>query len=200
MNKILIVNETQKSIDTLNVIIEQYTKYDIEINDNVEEIIVNYKNDNYEFIIFDHSFEGSDRIMDFVLSRNPNQKAILLSDSLLCPISCDFCLNNFKFVRLLKPVNAIDVLNYINNNCSFECPNKYRFENIDTLDKLYEFINLEDNSYFRKKELDDKRIIIKNTQLGNIRVKELEKIQNLINENFFNININTNDNIIITKK
>ena len=67
------------------------------------------------------------------------------------------------------------------------------------VDALFNFINLEDYSFYKNKELIDNKIIIKSIT-GNMNVNEVFKIENLVNESFFKMEVNVNNEIEITVK
>ena len=67
------------------------------------------------------------------------------------------------------------------------------------VDALFTFINLEDYSFYKNKELIDNKIIIKSIT-GNMNVNEVFKIENLVNESFFKMEVNVNNEIEITVK
>lgn len=197
--KILVVDKSQNNIELLRVLLTDYSDYEVEVRSNYEDIVKNYSNDKYAFIIFDHSCEIADTLMEYILTNNPAQKCILLSDSINCPVSCDTCLTTFKFVRLLKPLNPKDILFYIDKQNEFICPNKYVFDSVDTLEKLYEFLNLEQNIYYKEKDILEDKIVIKTASHTNIKIDELEKLQDNINSKYFNFEILPTNDIQIVK-
>ena len=67
------------------------------------------------------------------------------------------------------------------------------------VDALFNFINLEDYSFYKNKELIDNKIIIKSIT-GNMNINEVFKIENLVNESFFKMEVNANNEIEITVK
>lgn len=194
IKNILIIDQSHKTIELLDLIVSKYTNYNPinEVNkDNVFKLL---SNTIFEYIIIDHIIEYSDEIIAYILDKTPKQKVILLSDHIKCPLPCEDCSYLFNFVRLIKPVEPKSLLNYLNNSTNFLCPNKDKFKSINTLDKLYQFINLEDNIFYKTKEFIDNKMIIKSS-IGNININELSKIENLINDSFFQIEINKNNDI-----
>lgn len=183
--KILIVDKSQNSIELLKLLLTNYSEYIVDVESEYEKIVAGYTNEKYEYIIFDHSCEIADELMNHILTTNPSQKCILLSDSINCPVSCEMCLSTFKFVRLLKPLNPKDVLHYIDKENEFICPNRYIFDDINTLEKLYQFLNLEYNTFYRQKELLEDKIVIKPSNSTNINILELEKLEDNVNDKYF---------------
>lgn len=197
--KILVVDKSQNNTEFLRLLLTNYSDYKVEVESNYENIVDSYTNDKYEFIIFDHNCEIADALMEYILTNNSTQRCILLSDSINCPVTCDMCLDTFKFVRLLKPLNPKDILFYIDKQNEFICPNRYVFDNIDTLEKLYEFLNLEQNVFYKEKEILEDKILIKTVSNTNIKIDELDKLQANINSKFFSFEILPTNDIQIVK-
>ncbi len=199
MNNILIIDHSFRTVSLLNLIVTEFTNYQTTIETKKSKIITLLDNSIYEYIIIDHIIEHSDEIIAYILNKNPKQKVILLSDHIKCPISCEDCFSLFQFIRLIKPVNPRTILNYLNNSNDFLCPNKNKLKSINTVDALFDFINLEDNSFYKNKELINNKIILKSIN-GNMNINEIFKIENLVNESFFKMEVNVNNEIEITVK
>ena len=198
--KILIIEESNQSIERLTLLLSHLTDCTYDVMYNYESAIDAYKNSSYEYIIIEHNCKNSNEFMSFVLSKNSQQKIILLSDSLNCPLDCDTCLSLYKFVRLLKPANSKDIIKYISNDdITFTCPNKYRFDSVDTLEKLYEFFYLDENYFYTVKELKDNILYIKSKVNGTLRFNELIKIEDFVNKKYFNITVKDDNTLEITK-
>jgi len=189
MNKnILIIDESLKAIERLTMLLTHLTSYSYDVVYDYKSAIEAFKNNSYNYIVIEHNCKNSNEFMEYALTTKKEQKIILLSDSLNCPIDCNTCLTHYRFVRILKPASPDDILKYItDNDKEFTCPNKYRFENIDTLEKLYEFINLDENYFFTIKELKDNTLYIKSKLEGTLRFDELIKIEDLVNKKYFNV-------------
>jgi hypothetical protein len=199
IKNILIIDQSNKTIELLDLIVSMYTNYKPINEVNKDNVLKLLSEETFEYIIIDHIIDYSDEIIMFILNKTPKQKVILLSDHIKCPLPCEDCSYLFNFVRLIKPVEPKSLLRYLNNSTDFLCPNKDRFCSIDTLDKLYEFINLEDNLFYKTKEFVDNKMVIKSSS-GNINVNELSKIENLINDSYFKIEINENNDLEIFVK
>ena len=199
MNNILIIDHSFRTVSLLNLIVTEFTNYQTTIETKKSKIITLLDNSIYEYIIIDHIIEHSDEIIAYILNKNPKQKVILLSDHIKCPISCEDCFSLFQFIRLIKPVKPRTILNYLNNSNDFLCPNKNKLKSINTVDALFDFINLEDNSFYKNKELINNKIILKSIN-GNMNINEIFKIENLVNESFFKMEVNVNNEIEITVK
>jgi hypothetical protein len=183
--RILLVDTITFDTENLTNILNEFFEYKVDMTVEYEKAISMYSNNSYEFIILDHNVPNSDAIIEHVLTKNPLQKFILLSESLQCPIPCNICLSNFSFVRLLKPIDLIETFKYIKNKVEFVCPNKHVFSNINTLQQLNEFINLEKNCSYKQKELTENQLYIKPDFTKNVDMYEVERIKNLVNEEYF---------------
>ncbi len=200
MQNILIIDNSHKTVNLLNLIVAEFTNYQA-IAETKKNIIINLiETTNFEYIIIDHIIEHSDEIINYILNRNPKQKVILLSDHIKCPISCENCFNLFQFVRIIKPVKPRTILNYLNYSNDFLCPNKDKLNSINTVNAFFDFINLEDNSFYKNKELVDNKIIIIKSITKNMNINEILKIENLVNESYFKMEVNENNEIEITVK
>lgn len=201
IQKVLILDDAKVSIERLTLLITNVTSFEIDTSSDTQTAKKLFDNNSYEFIILEHNCKNSDEFMNHALSLKPKQKMILLSDSINCPVDCDTCSDKFKFVRLLKPITMDNVVKYIvdGDDKSFTCPNKYRFDDIDTLEKLYDFIYLDENYFFTNKELIDDTLYIKTKLSGTIRFDELVRIQNQINKKYFKVIITEDNSIVITK-
>jgi len=185
----LIIDEITQQVEELADILNTLSDYEVDNSIKQKDNIAYFDKNKYEYVIMDHACACSDEFMEYVLTKDPKQKFILLSDSLNCPIACDFCLSTFQFVRLLKPVKLVDIFKYIQNKVEFVCPNQYRFENIDTIEKLTELINIDEYAYYNKKEIIDNCLYFRPMPDSNINVSELTKIQDLINKEYFTTSI-----------
>lgn len=196
---ILIVDNCDTSVEALTILIEKATPYTPIINTDYNSIIQYYTPTQYEYIIIEHNCKYSDELVNFICTTNPQQKVILLSDSINCPIDCESCLSSLKFVRLLKPIDFKSVLYYLDPLNEFICPNKYRFDSIDTIEKLFDFINLEPNWFYTKKRVVNKRLMITSTHKSSVNINELERIKDNVNTKYFNLEV-LEDTIVISNK
>lgn len=199
MHNILIIDLSHKTVSLLNLIVTEFTNYQTTVETKKSNVINLIDNTVFEYIIIDHIIEHSDEIINYILNRNPKQKVILLSDHIKCPVSCDECFNLFQFVRIIKPVKPRTILNYLNGTNDFICPNKDKLKSVNTLETLFDFINLEDYSFYKNKELIVNKIIIKSIT-NNMNINEILKIENLVNESYFKMEVNENNEIEITVK
>lgn len=199
MHNILIIDQSHKTVSLLNLIVTEFTNYQTTVETKKSNIINLLDTIIFEYIVIDHIIEHSDEIIAYILNKNPKQKVILLSDHIKCPVSCEDCFNLFQFVRIIKPVKPRTILNYLNNSSDFICPNKDKLKSINTVDALFDFINLEDNSFYKNKELVANKIIIKSIT-KNMNINEIIKIENLVNESFFKMEVNENNEIEISIK
>lgn len=198
--KILIIDEITKQVEEFSSVLDNLTPFDIHKTTQFEDCIKYYDNNKYEFVIMDHSCKDSDKLLDYILTKNGKQKFILLSDSLNCPIDCSFCLNTFEFVRLLKPIKIIEVFKYIQNKMEFSCPNQYKLNNLDSIEKLFELINIEEYSFYKYKEIIDECLYFKPENDSNVNIEELNKIQNFTNNDYFETKVMGDFSIKVEKK
>ncbi len=187
--KILIIDESKSCIEKLTILFEEHTSFATNVTSNYDEAIAFFDKNTYENIIIDHNCKTANPFMDYILEKKPEQKVILLSDTLDCPLSCEDCLHSFKFVRLLKPINFKEILKFVSAEYIFECPNKFRFEKVDTLEKLFDFIHLDNNFFYKEKELIEDKILIKPISSESINFGELSKIEAFISLEYFTFKV-----------
>ncbi len=187
--RILIIDKITQHVENISAILKTIAGYEVDCAVKYKEGMAFFNEHEYDYIIIDHSCKDSDALMESMLGMKNRQKFILLSESLNCPINCDDCLNTFQFIRLLKPIKITEVFKYIQNKVDFICPNKHRFENINTLEKLNDLINIKEYSFYNKKELVDNCLYFKAAVNKNLDLGELYRIENLINKDFFELNV-----------
>ena len=198
--KVLIIEESEVAKERLILLINNITNLKVDTPKNINNAKELFDKNSYEFIIIEHNCKQSDEFMDYVLRINSKQKMILLSDSLNCPVDCDTCSKKFNFVRLIKPITMDNVVKYlVKKDENFICPNKYKFDNVDTLEKLFEFVYLDENYFFTEKELKDNCLYIKTKLTGTLRFDELIKIEDLVNKKYFQLSVMEDNTIVITK-
>jgi len=91
-----------------------YTYYDIDI------VIVDYLKDKYK------------KILDTIVTINSEIQTIIISDVLesSCTNGCEYCDNNYKRKRLLKPIDPMQLYDLIKNFHFNRCEYYKSFENI----------------------------------------------------------------------
>lgn len=198
--KILIIDNITKEVNKFSSTLDELSLFTIHNSTKFQDCINYFDNNKYEYIIIDHSIKDADELMDYILTKSANQKIILLSDTLNCPVKCTFCLDNFQFVRLLKPIKIIEVIEYIQNKIEFSCPNQYRFENLDSVEKIYDLLSIEDFSFYKQKEIIDESLYFRPEESSNLNQKELDKILNLVNHKTFKSKVMKDFSIKVEKK
>lgn len=197
--KILIFDDSIVTIQQVQALISMFPDTQLIVELNYKKIANSYTYDKYEYMIIDHNCKNSDELINYIHNVNTQQKIILLSDNINCPIDCKTCLDLFKLIRLLKPVNLLLVQEYINKSNEFTCPNQFRFDSINTIEKLYEIINLEEYRFYTKKNIENDKLIISSISSHGIIVEEIDKVISHINEKYFTFNI-LGDSIIVSNK
>lgn len=198
--RILIIDESESCIQKLTILFKEHTSFNVDVTSDYDEALKFFNENTYENIIIDHNCKVSNPFMGYILEKKPEQRVILLSDTLDCPIDCTNCLHTFHFVRLLKPINYKEVLKYINTEYIFECPNKFRFENVDNLEKLYGFINIENNFFYVRKEFLEEKIVVKAKSSSPMNFNELSKLQTFISKEYFKFEVEEDFSVVITMK
>jgi len=198
--RVLIIDESQSCIEKLTILFKEHTTLSSDVAYTYDEATSFFDANVYESIIIDHNCKAANPFIEYILEKKVEQKVILLSDTLDCPVNCEDCLHNFRFVRLLKPINFKEVLKYVNADYIFECPNKYRFERVDSLESLFDFIHLNNNFFYIEKEIIDNKILIKPKSSKSMNFKELSKIEAFVSLDYFDFNVKEDFIVEITIK
>lgn len=119
IKNILIIDQSPRTIKLLDLIVSMYTNYNPINEVNKNNVLKLLSEEIFEYIIIDHIIDYSDEIIMFILNKTPKQKVILLSDHIKCPLPCKDCSYLFNFVRLIKPVEPVSLLSYLNNSTDF---------------------------------------------------------------------------------
>lgn len=121
--KILFVDNksTQNSIRT--GLMEQMSGHDVHLIDNVEEAVAFFSKERPEIVVVEFTVDFGFEFLHHVLTVNPSQHIISLSDSLDCSehFGCDFCLANYRKKRILKHQGIHDLLYLIDNFSQMPC-------------------------------------------------------------------------------
>lgn len=185
----------------LQVMLAMIAQYDVDIVNDYEQAIHLYHKEQYEFIIMDHKTKNGNYFIEDVLQKNAQQKIVLISDTLKCPISCEQCLGNFKFLRLVKPINYEQLVLFLTQD-SFECTNKYVYGNVHSVEQLSDLLYLKDYLVYNDKKIENGKLIIfssTNIYNPNLMYREFELIENSINNGHFKLRILHNNTIEIEK-
>ena len=117
--KVLLCFFGELEASRIQATINLMTNYEVCISINYEQTLKKYKEFDFEFVIIDHKTKNGNYFIEDILAINEQQQIVLISDSLKCPISCEDCLRDYKFLRLVKPVNYKNLIDLLNKNESF---------------------------------------------------------------------------------
>lgn len=112
-NEILLVDDSSLSNEIVKVYIENLTDFVTVVPISGDDALEKYKNSSYAYTIIDNNKEISTKLMSYILDSKVKSNVILLSDGVYCPADCSFCVKNYSFIRLMKPLSPNDVLTYI---------------------------------------------------------------------------------------
>ncbi len=128
--RILIYDNNIEDIVYLHGLIQQLP-LDIFIDkasDYLDEIAL-YSKHTYDIVFIDVIDDIGKKLLSYILSNNPKQKIISMTDASDCihTTSCDLCLTDYNKSRFIKPINIQDIFNIFleNNKCNVGfCDNK----------------------------------------------------------------------------
>lgn len=137
MNILLIDDDLQIKIifDTLVKLEKEWTVYQAE---TLQEATNIYTKNQIDLLVIDFSLEENDKILKDLIEKNPKLKTITLSENLQCSITlgCETCQKEFKRKRLLKPISAKLLLQYIKEFDLLDCKYFNTFNNSQYIKEL----------------------------------------------------------------
>lgn len=164
ISKVLFIDKDEE----LKILLEQISSLNIfntVFSESFDEIKDIYQKGIFDIVIVNFSLKDGVDILDYILSIDPEQKTITLSEELICSDErgCELCQRDFNKKRLLKPITINKLINAINNfdntpcryqdkfNCTQglieimpEILNRYNSVNYDDENKLVKINNISD--------------------------------------------------------
>lgn len=127
--KILFVDK-DKEFENLFHEISSIGHYDVSFCHDCINGINDYDEHKYDIVLINFSLDFGQKILDHILSKNPKQKIITISNDLVCSETSggEFCQTNYNKRRLLKPVNVFELVRLINNFDDIMCEFKDKFD------------------------------------------------------------------------
>ncbi len=123
-----------------------YLPFDTQINKltESEDFKMVYDNEKFDIVFVDLNNECGRELLHFVLHTNPEQRLVTINNSFECfeEHGCDFCKSNYNKLRLVKPLNVVDLTNVIKGNkCKYEYCNEGLLTKLLVISKSHEHLN-----------------------------------------------------------
>lgn len=186
----------------LESIVKILTQCDVNITNSYEDSIASYNNKLHEFIILDHKTKDGNFFIEDILKIKAKQNIILISDTLKCPISCDDCVEGFKFLRLVKPIDYKVLIPFLNKETTFKCINQYKYSEVSTVNQLNDLLYVKDNLVYNQKKIDNDKLILSSKDGkydSTFMLREYTLIEEIISNGFFKIELVLDNKIEIKK-
>lgn len=166
--------------------------YSIKSTPCFEEAKELFGNDTYSIIVIDFTKNEGKEFLNFIQSKNVQQKIITMSDNFECSeiLGCNFCIQNYKRKRIFRPINLKELTDAIKNFEQQSCTYMHKFNNImNLLDKIIEEFN--HFSY----DITSKQILPKRGISESALVEEILEITTLLQDNHIKFQVDENYNI-----
>lgn len=190
----ILVFDTENYSNDIYDIVESYVD-DVKFEKLSSESIFfqKYQQDNFPLLIIDVTSDLGEEVFNKVTNKNQKQKILVLSKTVNynSQLSCEDCAFKFNRKLLLKPVQANELIRYIQNYDKLDCKfSGYANCVIEILeDIMQQFVSYR---YDKKTEtIKKKKNNIKN-------IKELISITEILNIHNITYSIDNDDNISLS--
>jgi hypothetical protein len=144
---ILLIDSDPETVLLMNILSDIEKEFNVISILNFDDGIAKYKNNAIDLVIVDFSVNENNQLFNEILKINPKQNTITLSDKVACcsTLGCQSCVENFNHKRLIKPINAMQLLSLLNNFNGIKCKYYNEFDHIETImhDIVKRFIGCE---------------------------------------------------------
>ena len=178
--EILVFDRKDKNDQGLyEIISDNLENADFTYISELDDALYKLREKEFDIIIVDFSTNEGKSLLIKVEELDPAQRVITLSDTLGCSaeLGCEYCEKHFRRKRLLKPVDAYELIKYIVNFDELKCKYTKSFENIVT---ILEDIIKRFGTYRYDKE---KHMIVNDTK-SPLYIKELIEIVEILNRHY----------------
>jgi len=166
--------------------------YFIKSTSSLDEAKEWFENDNYSMVLIDFTKDEGRKLLNFVLSKNNQQKIITMSDNFECSETqgCQFCTQNHRRKRVFRPLNLKELIDVIKNFEEQSCTYMHKFNNImNLLAKIMEEFN--HFSYDEKAKRIFPKVGISESSL----IEEILEITTLLQDNHIKFQVDEHYNI-----
>lgn len=176
--KILILDNDELVLQGLKYIQTFNGKFEYFYINDIRKNTISF--DDIDLVIVDFEYEEYFSIYKQILQHDKSKKIIVSSEKLVSCIdeNCDFCLDNYKIRRVIKPVEMENLYTLINSSFEEKCRFQESFLNMKSLLSciVKRFSSLQYN--------EDKKIIeVTDKTPSNIYTYELISIVNILEQN-----------------
>lgn len=155
--KILFVDKDQLLESLLTHMSSLTNKYEFFICHDFENAIKEYNENDIDIVIIDPTNIFGRKVLDYILKKKPRQKVITISGTLdhTEPKGCTYCQEYYNKVRLLKPVDIHELVEYLKDFHHDKCIYKDKFNTpnglISIMDKIIK--NIAFTSYDKENKI-----------------------------------------------
>lgn len=151
-----------------------------------------FENDSYSVVLIDFTKDEGRELLNFVLSKDDQQRIITMSDNFECSetLGCNFCIQNYRRKRVFRPINLKELMDVIKNFEQQSCTYMHKFNNImNLLDKIMEEFN--HFSYDEKAKRIYPQVGVSESAL----IEEILEITTLLQDNHIKFQVDEHYNI-----
>ncbi|MDD2829647.1 MAG: hypothetical protein PHW18_08755 [Sulfuricurvum sp.] len=120
--KILMIDNNSLQVQTRKMFIEEELACTIDLAFTSQEIQTVLFPTSHSLVIIDHTTPSCQNCIDYILSINPQQSILVVSDAPKCVIpKCEDCLANHNIRRLSNPTSINNIIRMIKGFEGYHC-------------------------------------------------------------------------------
>ncbi len=121
--KILMIDRAGFQLQTRKILLEEAIKESVvDTASTLGDMYIAYEKKKYEVVIIDSIIENGQACIDFMLSVDPKQPILVVSDAIKCVISrCADCVDNHEIRRLYNPTPIHNIVRMVEGFQEYEC-------------------------------------------------------------------------------
>lgn len=86
------------------------------------DVYILFHKNIYDIVIIDHTIENGQQCIDYILTADPGQSVLVVSDAIHCVIKrCGDCVSHYKIKRLFNPTPIHNIVRLLERFDMYEC-------------------------------------------------------------------------------
>lgn len=120
--KILIIDRSGFQLQTRKILLEEALGCVIDSIATLGELYIAFQKDVYSVVMIDHGIENGQLFVDHILSIDPKQPILVVSDAIHCVIGrCEDCVQNHDIRRLYNPTPIKNITRMLEGFKNYRC-------------------------------------------------------------------------------
>lgn len=121
--KILMIDRAGFQLQTRKTLVEDAIHdAEVDIISTLGELYTAYKKDLYKIVMIDNTIENGQECVDYILGIDPEQRILVVSDSVHCVIRrCGDCVAQHHIRRLNNPTPIKNIVRMLDRFDGYEC-------------------------------------------------------------------------------